>query len=380
MEKEISQIKSVVLSNINNILNQLILGTPLYKWALALFVFFIFLILRKLFTIIVLKSIKKFVSRTKTDIDDKIFKVFLKPLRFLFIVFGTWFSLSILGIKNEITAHVVKTLFIYTLFWILYNSIHIFEKNIYQLTTSLGKAVSKEIGGFIIKSIKIFIIILGIVAILQEWGINVTAFIASLGLGGLALALAAKDTAANLFGGLTIIADKALKIGDWVKIGSVEGIVEDIGIRTTKIRSFEKSLLTVPNSYIANNPIENFSRRDVRRIMMNIGITYDTPKEKIIAIVKDIRQMLVEHPGISKNQALIVYFTEFGDSALNIFIYTFTNTANWEEYLKIKEDINLKIMDIVEKHGSSFAFPSQSIYIEKVPEKLIFFDVEKTEN
>ncbi|NPA53201.1 MAG: mechanosensitive ion channel family protein, partial [Aquificae bacterium] len=329
--------------------------------------------------VVVLETIKRFVKKTKTDIDDKILQVFLKPLRFTFIIFGLWFALVILGIKNEITQHIIRTLFTFTFFWIIYNSIHIFEDSILKLTGTFGQSVSKEIGNFIIKSLKIFVVILGGVAILQEWGINVTTFIASLGLGGLAFALAAKDTAANLFGGLTIIADKALKIGDWVKIGSVEGIVEDIGIRTTKIRTFEKSLLTVPNSYIANNPIENFSRRNVRRIKMVIGITYDTPREKIIAIVEDIRNMLKNHPGISKNHSLLVFFDEFGDSALNIFIYTFTNTASWSKYLAIKEDVNLKIMEIVEKHGSSFAFPSQSIYIEKVPEKLTFFNMNNEE-
>jgi MscS family membrane protein len=377
MDKEINQIKAAIISNIDELLNQIVLGTPLYKWGLAFLVFFVFLLLRKVFTIVVLQTFKRLVKKTKTDIDDKILKVFLKPLRFVFIVFGIWFSLLVLGIKNEITQHIIRTLFTFTLFWVIYNSIHVFEGSIFRITGTFGQTVSKEIGNFIIKSLKIFVILLGGVAILQEWGINVTAFIASLGLGGLAFALAAKDTAANLFGGLTIIADKALKIGDWVKIGSVEGIVEDIGIRTTKIRSFEKSLLTVPNSYIANNPIENFSRRDVRRIKMVIGITYDTPKEKVVAIVEDIRKMLKNHPGISKDHTLLVFFDEFGDSALNIFIYTFTNTAVWSEYLAIKEDVNLKIMEIVEKHGSSFAFPSQSIYVEKLPEKLTFIDLDK---
>ena len=145
-------------------------------------------------------------------------------------------------------------------------------------------------------------------------------------------------------------------------------------MRTTKIRTFEKSLITVPNQYIANNPIENFSRRNVRRIKMTIGLVYDTPGETMKKILKDIKEMLENHPGIAKDQTLLVFFDKFNDSSLDIFIYTFTNTANWIEYMAIKEDINLKIMEIVEKNGSSFAYPSQSIYIEKVPEKLTFFD------
>ena len=370
MEKE-------VLKQISDFLNQAVLGTPLYRWALALLVFFLFLFLRKIFSVFILKTIHQFVKKTKTSIDDKVLNVILKPIRFLFVVFGVWFAVKILGVKSEVSDHIIRTFLIIVVFWLIYNSINVFSREIYSFAEKFGKELSKEIGSFFIKSLKLFVLILGIVAVLQEWGIDVTAFIASLGLGGLALALAAKDTAANLFGGLSILADKALKIGDWIKVGSVEGIVEDIGLRTTKVRTFEKSLITVPNSYIANNPIENFSRRNIRRIKMTIGITYDTPKEKVVDIVKDIKDMLLSHPGIDKNQTLLVFFDEFGDSALNIFIYTFTNTAVWSEYLAIKEDINLKIMEIVEKHGSSFAFPSQSIYVEKLPEKLNFVDVDK---
>ncbi|WP_029522206.1 mechanosensitive ion channel family protein [Persephonella sp. KM09-Lau-8] len=362
------------LSNINTILNQVVLGTPLYKWALALVVLLFFLLLKNLFSAIIVKSIRTVVSRTKTSIDDKLLLMIESPLRFLFVVIGLWLALDIINLRADILQHFVRSLFIIMVFWIFYNGINVFTDDIYKFSQKFGKELYKEIGSFLIKATKAFIVTIGFLAILQEWGINVTALIASLGIGGLAIALAAKDTAANFFGGLTILADKSLKIGEWVKVGSVEGIVEDLGMRTTKIRTFEKSLITVPNQYIANNPIENFSRRNVRRIKMTIGLVYDTPGETMKKILKDIKEMLENHPGIAKDQTMLVFFDKFNDSSLDIFIYTFTNTADWIEYMAIKEDINLKIMEIVEKNGSSFAYPSQSIYIEKVPEKLTFFD------
>ena len=140
-------------------------------------------------------------------------------------------------------------------------------------------------------------------------------------------------------------------------------------MRTTKIRSFQKSLITVPNSIVSNSPIENFSRRGIRRIKMHIGLTYATNSKQIMQIIQDIKSMLQAHEDISKNDSLMVNFDTFGDSSLNIFIYTFTQTANWAKYLEIREDIHLKIMEIVEKNGSGFAFPSQSIYVEQLPDK-----------
>ena len=243
------------------------------------------------------------------------------------------------------------------------------EGPIYRFAKKFGKDMYREIGAFFVKTLKIFVFSVGLVAILQEWSINVSAFIASLGLGGLAFALAAKDTASNLFGGLTILADNALKIDDWIKVGSVEGTVEEIGLRTTKIRTFEKSLVTVPNQIIANNPIENFSRRGIRRIKMRVGLTYSTSRETMQKILNDIKSMLKSHPGIAQDATMLVNFDEMQDSSLSIFIYTFTNTAVWSEYMKIREDVNLKIMQIVEKYeDADFAFPSQSIYVEKIPD------------
>ena len=353
-----------------------VFGIAIYKWIFALIILSIFLVLRKFFTYFVLKLLKQAVRKTKTKIDDKILKLLIAPTRYLFIVFGIWSATKILGLEGTTVRHFIKSLLIVAVFWAFYNAVNIFRSEIYRFSTKFGKELSVEIGNFLIKTLKVLIVVLSVVAVLQEWGINVSAFVASLGLGGLAFALAAKDTVANLFGGLTILADKSMKLGDWVKVGSVEGIVEDIGLRTSKIRTFEKSLITVPNSYIANNPIENFSRRQNRRIKMYIGLTYDTPVKIVGKIVREIREMLIKHPRIDKNLTLLVYFDEFGESSLNIFVYTFTDTADWEEYLAIKQDVMFKIMEIVENNGSSFAFPSESIYIEKFPDLPKGFKVE----
>ena len=359
-------LKNQIMAYLNN--NTLI-GVPLYKFAQALGVFLLFLVFRKLFTLIILKSLHKMAAFTKTSFDDKLLKVVEGPLKFSFIIIGLYFALVIANIESASLDKVIKTLIIFVIFWLLYNAVNILDETIYKFARKFGKELYREIGAFFIKTLKIFIFAIGLVSILQEWNINVSAFLASLGLGGLAFALAAKDTAANLFGGLSILADRALKIDDWIKVGDVEGTVEDIGLRTTKIRTFEKSLVTVPNQIIANNPIENFSRRGIRRIKMRIGLIYGTSKEQIDAIVRDIRNMLQSHPQIAKDATLLVNFDEFADSSLSIFIYCFTNTANWAKYLEIREDVNKKIMDIVAKHGSDFAFPSQSIYVEKLPKQ-----------
>ncbi len=348
-------------------LNYVVFGIPLYKLALSLSVLFVFLILRKLFIFFVIKSVKRFTARTETEIDDILLNIFSKPLSFLIVIAGLYVSLRLAGIDYDIISAVFKTLFIFVISWTAYNTIKAFEGNFYRFAEKFGKDFAKEVGSFLIRITKAFVVVVGGVAILQEWGINVSALLASLGIGGLAFALAAKDTAANLFGGITVLIDKSMKVGDWVKIGDVEGIVEDIGLRTSKIRSFEKSLIIIPNQILANQSLENFSRRNVRRIKMTIGVTYSTTREQMVNILRDIREMLKNHPGIAKDQLLMVYFTDFGDSSLDIFIYCFTNTAVWQEYLAIREDVNLKIMEIIEKHGASFAFPSRSIYIEQMP-------------
>ena len=351
------------LHKLIDFLNIQILSLPLYKIFIAFFMLFLFLVFRKAFTIYILKFFKMLTRKTKTDIDDKIFNAVKEPLKFLFIVGGIYFFCYFLEIEGEVLTHIVKGLLIFDMFWALFNVINAFEDKVYRFIGKYGRA-SREMASFIIKITKVLIVSLGVIALLQEFGINVTGFLASLGLGGLAFALAAKDTAANIFGGIAILTDNIFKIGEWVKIGNAEGTVEDIGMRTTKIRAFDKRLIIVPNSIIANSNVENFSRREKRRVVMRIGLIYNTSVDVIKDVVEEIRNMLLNHPEVAKDESLLIYFDEYEDSSLSIFCYFFTDTAEWKEYLRIKEDINLKIKEIIEKYPTDFAFPSNSVYFE----------------
>jgi MscS family membrane protein len=350
------------------ILTTYFMGLTYGQILLAIFVFLIILFIRPLAVKLFITFLKKITTKTKTKYDDKIVVNIEKPLKFIFLVFGFYILVSLLYLNSKFINLSLASLAIYGFFWIVLAIVESFQGIVYKAFYKITQELSNELAKFVIRIIKILIWVLAISSILSIWGINVTALIASLGIGGLAFALAAKDTAANLFGSIAIMVDKSIKVGDWVKVNGVEGIVEDIGMRTTKIRTFYKSIIAVPNSIVANTHIENFSRRDVRRIKITLGLTYNTTNAQIANIVKEIKQMLLSHQGIDKNQTMLVNFNNFADSAKEIFVYTFTNTSDWEEYLKIQEDIFYKINDIVLKNGSDFAFPSQSIYVESLPE------------
>lgn len=359
----------VYTSKYGEFFQQTFLDIPLANFVLAILVFLFILVLRKIFTKIVIVFIQQLAKNTSTFYDDRIISSIKEPLRFAFIILALHLFFLLIFKETQIIKNILNTLVVFDLFWMILAIVEALRGLVYSVTGKLNTDLSKEMGDFILRIIKFLIAGVGLGAMLQVWGINVTALIASLGLGGLAFALAAKDTASNLFGSFAILADKSIRIGEWIKVNGVEGVVEDIGMRTTKIRSFQKSLITVPNQIVANHPIENFSRRGIRRIKMHIGLTYGTTSSQISRIIKEIKEMLQEHDGISQKDSLMVNFDTFGDSSLNIFIYTFTNTSNWERYLHILEEINLNIMKIVEENGSSFAFPSQSIYVEQLPSK-----------
>jgi MscS family membrane protein len=347
--------------------------SELSKQFLALLIFFGFMLLRFFFTRIIVENLKKIIDKTKTDIDNIIVDSISRPLSFLFIAVGIFFAKGVAKVHptvDVILNHTVQSMFIFAVFWVFYNIVEPLSGKVQKLTLRYGKELSHDLAQFLTKTLKFIIVVVGIASIFQEWGYNVGAFLASLGLIGMAFALAAKDTAANLFGSLVIFIDRPFKIGDWIMTPDVEGIVEEIGVRSTRVRTFANALVTVPNAVLANSAILNWSKMKKRRINMTVGLTYSTTESQMRAIVANMKQMLKTHEDIHQ-ETIYIYFTDFNDSSLGIFCYFFTKSTAWDEYMRVREDVNLKIMKIVEDEGASFAFPSQSIYVENQTQELL---------
>ncbi len=324
--------------------------------------FLFFLVLRHIFTTALIYILQKIADHTNHQDNQKIINAFKEPLRFFFIIIGLHLFFVLTFSETETIALILTTLTLYTFFWGILSLTEALRGAIYALIANFNRDLSREVGNFAITLFKIIIVGVEIATIMHIWGVNVTALVASLGIGGLVFAFAAKDTAANLFGSFSLLVDRSFRIGEWIKVKNYEGTVEYIGMRTTRIRAFDHSLISIPNSLVASEPIENYSRRNTRRFKITIQLTYDTLKITLQEIVSAIKTMLQLHPLISQTNTLLVNFDAFGDSSLDIFIYAFTATADWEQHQKIKEDVHFKIMEIVEHHGALFAFPSQTLY------------------
>lgn len=201
----------------------------------------------------------------------------------------------------------------------------------------------------------------------QAVGWDVTSLLTGLGIGGAAIALASKDTIANLFGSVVVFVDRPFQVGDWVELSGQEGTVEEVGLRTTRIRTFANSVITLPNSVLTTSAINNWSRMNKRRIKLTIGVTYDANAAQLRAGVTAIRDLLAEDSRIDQSFSL-VNFTDFGPSSLDIFVYCFTTTTQWAEYMETRQDILLQMMERLQALGLSFAFPSQSLYLESLPQ------------
>lgn len=332
----------------------------------ALIVFLFFLFLRKVFAKHVIKLFLKMSKKTATELDDKLFESFKRPLMGMFIILGAFIAAFILPVNLEVQTTIIKVIriiFIILITWGLYNfsgSSSLFFKGIQR---RVGIDLNETVIPFVSNVIKWVIVSLAVVLIISELGYPISGFITGLGLGGLAFALAAQETVANIFGGIVILLDKPFIIGDWIRTPSVEGVVENINLRSTRIRTFAQALVVMPNSQLSNEPITNWTKMGKRRAKFSIGLTYSTSKETLKSCADKIEKMLYNHDEVDK-EFIAVKFDQFNDSSLDILVYFFTNCIEWQDYMRIKEDINYKIMEIVEEEKADFAFPSRSLYIE----------------
>jgi MscS family membrane protein len=336
----------------------------------AALIFFGFLGFRGIFSNLILKLLLNVSGRTKTKLDDYLVMSFQKPLQLFFVFLGLYLALLCLPFSRETDAfisNVFRSLLIILIGAGLYHFSDSLKEMEAELTEIFHIQVDRILLPFFSKALKFIIVALALTMVAQEWDYRIDGFIAGLGLGGLAFSLAAKDTLAHIFGGLVVIMDKPFSIGDWIKTPSVEGTVEDITFRSTKVRTFAQALVTVPNATLANEPVTNWTRMGKRRITYQLCLAYDTPGEKLKKCIDEIYAMLRNHPEIHQ-ETIFVRFDSFGENGLELFMYFFTRTTNWAEFLRVKEDTNFRIMEILEKEGIRIALPSRTVYLEKSPQ------------
>lgn len=354
------------LTHIGNTFSIETLVPWLSKIGVALAIFLVVYLFRKFFVRKIVNLLHRLTSRTSINLDDYLVLALNKPLQLFFVALGIYLALTYLPLSAEIDfliSRLFRSVLVILTAACLWNLVGLYVEHSEEYGGLPGVEIDLILVPFLSRVLKVVIAALALIVLLQEWDYDVNGFIAGLGLGGLAFALAAQQTLSNVFGGIVIITDKPFSIGDWILTPSVEGIVEDINFRSTRIRTFAQAVVTVPNSTLANEPITNWSRMGKRRITFTLGLTYDTPRDKIEKCIQKIRAMLQNHTDVHP-ETILVYFDSYGDSSLNIFLYFFTRSTVWEEYLRVKEDVNLRIMGILEEEGVSMAFPSTSIYFE----------------
>lgn len=339
-----------------------------FNWidlAIALLIFVIFLGFRKLFTKYIYKIILSLVSKLPIETVSKVFVAFEKPFRWFWVIIGTYLSLSYLPFTNTSTnffGQIYQSFLVILIGWGFFNYFTD-ESNPFEKLVSKTKIDSDSmLIPFLARIIRMIIVIFTAVSILGIWDIQIGAFVAGLGVAGLAFSLAAQDTVANFFGGVVIITEKPFSKGDWIKTPSVEGTVVDITFRSTQIRTFADTVVTVPNSKLSNEPITNLSRMGKRQINFELGLSYNTTNEQMKAALIDLEELLKNHPGVHPD-LILVKFTDFRDFSLGVLLYFFTKTTMYDEYLNVKQDINLRIIEVLERHGIEIAFPTQQIYV-----------------
>ena len=336
----------------------------------ALLIFLGFLVLRGMFAAIIMHQIRFWTKRTATEIDDQLVDALGPPISFIPVVLGFFFAsqqFEMDGMGTEVILSINRSLVAFTIFWGFYRLI----PPLGAILEAADNILTSAMVEWIVKALKLAIILVGGATILELWGIKVMPLIAGLGLFGVAVALGAQDLFKNLIAGLFVIGERRFHKGDWILVeGIVEGTVEQIGFRTTKVRRFDKAPVYVPNAKLSDNAVTNFSEMTHRRIKWLIGIEYATTKEQLRQVRDEIENYLISNDAFAKPDEVstFVRIDRFSDSSIDILLYCFTKTTNWGEWLEIKEELALKIKEIVEGAGTGFAFPSRSIYLQSQPD------------
>ena len=291
----------------------------------------------------------------------------LRPFGLMAMAFTWWAGLNLLGLPASalvILLVSVKFLACVSTVWGAFRLVDLIGAFLQDAANRTSTKLDDALVPLVTKTMKLFVMVMGIVFIADNLDINVTSLLAGLGLGGLAFALAAKDVAGNLFGSITVLLDQTFHVGDWVIIGDVEGTVEHIGFRSTRIRTFYNSQVSVPNSTLITANVDNMGKRTYRRLSCKLSLAYDTPPDRIEAFCEGIRELVRQHPYTRKDY-FHVYFNEFGASALEILVYVFWQTPDWATELRERHRFLIDCLRLAKRLGVEYAFPTHTLYMKQ---------------
>jgi MscS family membrane protein len=323
------------------------------------------ILLRRFVTTIIFNRLKRLAAKTETTLDDKLFPALEGPVTTFVMVTGIFAAVKVLKL-SETTDRTIgygsTVAFSLVVFWGLLRAFGAVLDHMHEVAREKQMGVAAFMP-WIKKTLVAIFVVIGVLITVQSLGFNVSTILSGLGIGGLAFALAAQDTIANLFGSIVVAIDQPFKVGETVRIGANTGLVEDIGLRSTKIRLIDKSLVILPNKLVSSEAIVNLSRFTQRRVEQVIGLTYETRPDQMEAIVEEVRQIILAEPTVDVT-SVMVFFRDFSASSLDLWIVYLTTGDDFQEGLALRQRVNLAIMRAVAARGLSFAFPTQTMHLD----------------
>jgi MscS family membrane protein len=339
------------------------LRNNLVRGVLAAVALLVIWLLRRVLAALVVAPLRRLAKRTNATWDDVLLDTIIIPSRLVIMAVGLAVGAQILQVDiqtSQFVEHFIRTLLIIALFLAAFRAVNVLAPSSNRLFRLTGLTINERLLPFTRTATKLILAALALVIIIQEWGYDVSGLVAGLGLGGLAFSLAAKDTVENLFGFTTIVGDQPFMVGEYIKTNDVEGIVEHVGIRSTRVRQPDQSYVTVPNSKLASAPVLNWSRLSKRWYNTTLRVTYDARRSDLTQLMDGIRAMLLEREQVETG-SIVVHFINFGDHGFEILVRCYIRLADWNTFTAEKEIINLEIMRIFEELNLKIAFPSRTL-------------------
>ncbi len=338
----------------------------LLRLALAGLVFVVVWMLRSAVTWLLARPLESLARRAgRADLQPTIRGIIDIPARYLILALGIDITARILEANVYMMAfihNVTRTLVIVAFAVIIYRLVNAMVYSRSRLFTLTGLVVDEALLPFVRTGVQLVAIAIALVIIIQQWGYDVSGLIAGLGLGGLALSLAAQDTLSNIFAFTAVVGDRPFVVGEFVKTKDVEGVIEKVGLRSTRVRQNNQAVVTVPNSMLASTAILNWSRLAKRQIDMTIGISYEADADSVAALLDDVRTMLAERENV-ETTSIVVFLVNFGSSSLEVLVRCYVALADWKEFTAEKEKILIEILRLVNQRGLQIAFPRSALYV-----------------